>query len=92
MNVVLASVSREGKVIFELEEEDRLRRRSNIQKNGALLYLRIRPSAPIRDMHEMSYVVFLEIAQEIEKEGLKTFGDNFKLVKFVFYGFSKCIL
>jgi hypothetical protein len=90
MNLVLASVWSSGKVIFELEEEERLHRRPQTVSDDNILYVTVRPSANINDFHDMSYGLFLEVLGEVENQSVKKFGIDFKLLKFVFYGFARC--
>jgi hypothetical protein len=92
MNVVLAAVSSSGKVIFELEEEDRLHRRQSPSSDENTIHLTIHPKGNIDDFHDMSYALFLEVLAEVEEHSVKKFGSEFKLLKFVFYGFARCCL
>jgi hypothetical protein len=90
MNVVVAVVSPEGKVIFELEAEERVHLLLPQGKEEHMLHVVVRPKHEINDMHELSYALFQSILCEVEQESVKKFGNHFKLSKFVFYGFSRC--
>lgn len=90
MNIVLAAVSSKGKVIFELVDEERIERSAALRASEDVIHVKIRPKAYINDMHDMSYPVFLEILHQVEEESARKFGEGFRLVKFVFFGFSRC--
>lgn len=91
MNLVLVTVLREGKVVFELEEEDRIGRRTLADSDEQTISFTVRPSSDITDLLEMPHPLFMEILNEVERIAKGHFGDDFKLLRFAFFRFSRCL-
>jgi hypothetical protein len=90
MNVILVTVLQEGKAIFELEEEDRLVRRQIETDSAGSFSFCVRPNVEVAELHDMPNRIFTEILIEAEQRGFKYFGDDFRVLRFAFWGFSRC--